>query len=416
MAEPARRAAAWLRALACGLLLLPLLALGHVSGYTDTSIQVSASGVRVIYTAPRDNLLEIDAPPGAPVLDSTRPVGPPEAYLRSVRDGWRVSAGGERCLLTQARSLALEGVPSYQYQFTYVCPHGMDELEIGYSLIFARWPEHENFARVFMAGQRQRMRFTSEQQTLKVPVAQLLAGWGKPLVAGFFDSDPHRVFSPDGSARDAPLPQVVEAAPSLGSLSFAQIDPGFIRLGVSHIFGGVDHVLFVVGLVMLNRQWRGLLLLVTAFTLAHSVTMALSVLGWVDIPAAVAEPLIAASIVYIGLENLWALRRGRGAAAGGVLAGSPWPVLLRRAALVFVFGLVHGVGFSYTLRQMGLREDLLGSLLYFNLGVELGQLAVIAFVLPMLLVLGRLLPIAKVSAGLSTAVVVAGTVMLVGGL
>jgi hydrogenase/urease accessory protein HupE len=301
-------------------------------------------------------------------------------------------------------------VASYQYQFTYVCPDGMDELEIGYSLMFSRWSEHENFVRVFMAGQRQRMRYTSEQQTLTVPVASLLARWGQPLQPGFFDSDPHRVFSADISDPDAPLPKVVQAAPSLGTLDLAQIDPGFIRLGVAHIFGGFDHVLFVVGLVLLNRTWRRLLVLVTAFTLAHSATMALSTLGLVDIPVALAEPLIAASIVYIGLENLWALRRS-GAADADTGSRS---ALLRRAALVFVFGLVHGVGFSYTLRQMGLREDLLGSLLYFNLGVELGQLAVVACVVPALWAVGRLVAVNKVSAGLSTAVVVAGAMMMVG--
>lgn len=395
-------------------------ALAHISGYTDTSIQITAAGVRLIYTAPRDNLLEIG---GAPTAAGDRagtaasgPIGPPEQYLRAVRDGWSISSGGERCLITQAQSRALDSVASYQYQFTYACPGGLDDLRIQYTLLFERWPEHENYARVFLAEQRQRLRFTAEKPTLDVPVAMLLARFGQPLAAGFFDSDPHRAFTltadSEGAGQTAKLPKVVAAVPSLGTLDFSQIDPGFVRLGVGHIFGGVDHLLFVVGLVMLTRTWRRLLLLVTAFTLAHSVTMALSTMGWIELSPAVAEPLIALTIVYIGVENLWALRRG----AATETSASPRldRAAIGRTALVFAFGLIHGVGFSYALRQMGLREDLLGSLLYFNAGVELGQLAIIALAWPLVRWLRRATWSGRVSAGVSTAVALAGVAMMAG--
>ncbi len=389
-----------LRGLLVILLCFPVWAFAHITGFTDTSIQISATGIRILYTLPSDSLLELEGASGQGGL------APPAHYLAAVRDGWTVKSAGERCLLTQARAGALENLPSYQYQFTYVCPQGLDEVAIRYGLFFAKWPDHENFVRMFMADQRQRMRFTAENPEIAVPVRTLLAQWGKPLAAGFFEVDPNRGLKAALEGREGGLPGVVEAAPSLGSIHLAQIDPGFIKLGLEHIFMGLDHVLFVVGLVLVTRSWRRLLALVTAFTLAHSVTLGLSTLGLIDFQPRITEPLIALTILYIGLENLWTLRRGDREAERGAT-----PAMLRRAGLVFGFGLIHGVGFSYVLREMGLREDLLGSLLYFNLGVELGQLAIIAVTLPLVLFWRRLSWGARITAGASTAVACAGALM-----
>lgn len=379
-----------------GLMWLAGPAFAHVSGYTDSSVQVTAAGVRVIFTTPRDNLLEV-LPGGE--------AGDPGYYLNAVRAGWQVSAGGERCLLSQASAKALDGIASYQYQLTWVCPAGLTTLSLGYGLLFDRWAEHENYTRVFLAGQRMRMRFTAEKRTLEIPVAQLLGQWNKPLAAGFFDGDPHRALGPDGEPRDPTQPRVVEAQASLGGLNLDQLDPGFIRLGFKHIFQGLDHVLFVVGMVLLAPQWRRLLLLITAFTLAHSVTLALATLGLVRFDPALAEPLIAATIIYIGFENLWALRTKD---AGPSSTAAMW----RRAGLVFLFGLVHGVGFSYALREMGLREDLLGALLLFNVGVELGQLAIVAVSLPCMLWLGRFAWSGRAKMAAAAAVALAGAAMM----
>jgi hydrogenase/urease accessory protein HupE len=385
------------------LLCAPAAALAHISGFTDTSIQITATGIRILYTLPSDSLLELNAVPGQ------GDIAPPPAYLAAVRDGWSIRAAGERCLITHARARALDKLPSYQYQLTYACPHGVDGLSIGYGLFFERWADHENFVRVFMAGQRQRMRFTAENRTLSIPVAALLAQWGQPLASGFFDADPNRGLKEALAGGEDALPRVVEPAASLGGISLEQLDPGFITLGLKHIFLGLDHVLFVVGLVLVTHSWRRLLLLVTSFTLAHSVTLGLSTLGLVDFPSRVTEPLIALTILYIGLENLWALRRRK---QPRFREDGTGPVL-RRAALVFAFGLIHGVGFSYVLREMGLREDLLGSLLYFNVGVEAGQLAIIAATLPLVLLWRRLSWGGALSALASLAVAGTGAVMFI---
>jgi hypothetical protein len=148
-----------------------------------------------------------------------------------------------------------------------------------------------------------------------------------------------------------------------------------IALGFTHIVpGGLDHVLFVLGLFLLASRTRTLLLQISAFTLAHSATLALAALGLVSVPSSIVEPLIAVSIAYIAIENLM------------TTSISKW-----RLAIVFGFGLLHGLGFAGALADLGISgTDLPVTLVGFNVGVELGQLAV---VLAAALVM-RLLPVA----------------------
>ncbi|WP_050769101.1 HupE/UreJ family protein [Oceanicola granulosus] len=138
----------------------------------------------------------------------------------------------------------------------------------------------------------------------------------------------------------------------------------YIPVGIDHIVPlGLDHILFVLGLFFLSTRLGPLLWQVSAFTLAHTITLAAAALGYVTVPASVVEPIIAASIVYVAVENI--LR-------GGQL--TPW-----RPAVVFGFGLLHGLGFASVLGAFGLPEgSFLPALIGFNIGVELGQLAVIA--------------------------------------
>lgn len=137
----------------------------------------------------------------------------------------------------------------------------------------------------------------------------------------------------------------------------------YIGIGFEHILPlGLDHILFVVGLFLLSTRLRPLLIQITAFTLAHTVTLALGMLGIVTIPGSIVEPLIAASIVYVAIENI--LMKGM----------SPW-----RPFVVFAFGLLHGLGFAGVLTEFGIPNgQFLPALIGFNIGVELGQLTVIA--------------------------------------
>lgn len=137
----------------------------------------------------------------------------------------------------------------------------------------------------------------------------------------------------------------------------------YFALGFTHILPhGTDHILFVLGLFFLSRRWKPILLQVTSFTIAHTITLALTIYGLVSLPPSVVEPLIALSIVYVAVENLFT-RELR-----------PW-----RVALVFAFGLLHGMGFAGVLSELGLpRSEFLPALVSFNAGVEAGQVAVIA--------------------------------------
>jgi len=145
----------------------------------------------------------------------------------------------------------------------------------------------------------------------------------------------------------------------------------FVPTGVHHILIGPDHLLFLVGLLLLGGSIRQLLLIVTAFTLAHSITLTLAALSLVTPPASIIEPAIALSIVYVGIDNLL-VRGGRDV----------------RGWIAFLFGFIHGFGFASVLREMGLPSRALGwSLFSFNLGVEIGQLFVVVIVASALLTL-----------------------------
>jgi hydrogenase/urease accessory protein HupE len=169
----------------------------------------------------------------------------------------------------------------------------------------------------------------------------------------------------------------------------------FTRSGIHHIAIGPDHILFIVGLLLLGGSLRRLLAIVTAFTLGHSLTLALATLHVVDPPARIIEPAIALSIVYVGADNLLVGTRGRDV--------RPWVALF--------FGLVHGFGFASVLRETGLPDRALGlSLFSFNLGVEIGQAAIVVVVSSALMLLrGRNAPLAARLATVgSVAVMLAG--------
>ncbi len=176
------------------------------------------------------------------------------------------------------------------------------------------------------------------------------------------DKDSYAAILSDGALSD-PLPREGAATDSAGAV-FAR----YIVSGFEHIVPkGLDHILFVLGLFFFALHLRPMLLQVTAFTLAHTVTLALASLNIVSIPASIVEPLIAASIVYVAVENIF----------GGAIAGGR--IGLARVAVVFGFGLLHGLGFASVLGDVGLQDNrFFVGLIGFNIGVELGQLAVIA--------------------------------------
>ncbi len=165
----------------------------------------------------------------------------------------------------------------------------------------------------------------------------------------------------------------------------------FIPSGVHHILIGPDHILFLVGLLLLGGTWGALVRIVTAFTVGHSITLSLAALNFVTPPASIIEPAIALSIVFVGADNLV---RGDGRDL--------------RAWVALTFGLVHGFGFANVLREFGLPKEALGwSLFSFNVGVEIGQLAIV------LVVAGGLAAIRRRSTTWGQRVASAGSVVVI---
>lgn len=156
----------------------------------------------------------------------------------------------------------------------------------------------------------------------------------------------------------------MERAPSHEVVSF------YLKLGIRHIIpDGLDHILFVVGLCLLSTRFKAILWQATAFTVAHTITLALSMKNIIVAPPEIVEPIIALSIMFVAIENIIFNEL------------KPW-----RVVIVFLFGLIHGLGFASSLNEIGLpRNKFLTSILSFNVGVELGQIVVIAAVFALLI-------------------------------
>ena len=182
------------------------------------------------------------------------------------------------------------------------------------------------------------------------------------------DRYPLEIKQPDGSStiewiEGTNWSDVIDLSKSFTPPTPMETARQYLSLGYTHILPkGLDHILFVIGIFLLSPRLKPMLLQVTAFTVAHSITLGLSIYGVLSLPSRIVEPLIALSIAYVAIENLVTREL------------KPW-----RLGLVFMFGLLHGLGFAGVLRELGLpRDQFLTALLTFNLGVEGGQLTVIA--------------------------------------
>lgn len=169
--------------------------------------------------------------------------------------------------------------------------------------------------------------------------------------------------------------QTVRLTPSrpefkvIGGAGPAAVMRTYFKLGVEHILLGFDHLLFILALVFLVQGWRRLLATITAFTVAHSLTLAAATFGWLQVPQAPVEAVIALSIMFVAVE---VLHRHRGRT--GIATRKPWIV-------AFTFGLLHGLGFAGALRSVGLPDHAIPlALAFFNVGVEAGQLLFVAAV------------------------------------
>ncbi len=245
---------------------------------------------------------------------------------RAVGERLRIGAAGTPCLLESA-TLALEEEDGVLFDARYACGEGARTAELG------------AFFAALGAGHRQAA-FVHEGEG--APREALLHAGATELELG------------GGEARAEPVSRLGVAR-------------DYLVLGVEHIWFGVDHVVFLLGLVLIGGRLRDVVAMATAFTIAHSITLALAVLELVVPSGALIEPLIALSVAYVGVENL-----------RGTDPTTRWRITA-------AFGLVHGFGFAGALAEVGLpQESVPLALLSFNVGVELGQLAILLVVVPLL--------------------------------
>ena len=276
------------------------------------------------------------------------------------------------CILMFILSLAPQATMAHQLRFAYLQIHQTDIER--YSVLFklpqpeASWPT---------------IKFPSHCGSLVEPIANAsLQQWEiqcpgglageKIAIIGLSDQLPEvlaRVENLDGTSAvarmtvSAPSFVVADQADAL-SVSFS-----YFKFGVEHILLGVDHLLFVFTLLLIVDRGKRLLITITAFTVAHSITLALATLNIVHVPPAPVEAVIALSIVFVARELL-RLQQGR----PSLTACKPWLV-------AFSFGLLHGLGFASALREVGLpHTHIPTALLFFNIGVEAGQLLFVALI------------------------------------
>ena len=180
--------------------------------------------------------------------------------------------------------------------------------------------------------------------------------------------------------------------------TLAQVIARYVAAGIEHIFLGYDHIAFLIAIVLWARRLWPVVKVVTAFTIAHSITLSLAALGIVVIPSAIVEPAIAASIVYVAVENFFSRN------------------IDRRWRDTFAFGLIHGFGFASALQEFGLpRGAVVPALGAFNIGVEFGQIAIVSLIVPALIALDRVLAASRDAARTASLVyTLSGIIALLG--
>lgn len=304
--------------------LAPSGALAHSASVSYSELEVNGAQVdaRFHFSAiDLSTLLKVDTN-SQPELDALTP-----ALQRMLLTPIVVTSGGKPCTLEPGKA-APDGPDGALLHATFRCAAAIDELSLGAGFIDLFPPGHTHLAKIIFGPDE---------------IFQRVAQAEEPRF--------------DVERTQRPLARATR----------------FLWLGLQHILLGPDHLAFLLALLLLGGTFPELVKIVTSFTVAHSITLAVSALGFVSAPARVVEPLIALSIVYASVENLWALRR----------KGRVETALAHRWAVAFVFGLVHGFGFATGLGKLP-RSGLANGLVSFNLGVELGQILLVALLLPAL--------------------------------
>jgi hydrogenase/urease accessory protein HupE len=308
------------------LVLLPATAIAHILSVSYSHLELVPDGLESVYRLPLDDMdllllldQDLDEHVSATELENAR-----DTIANFIADRSAVNMNG-RLITPELTTITVwqdkEDFPYLEVRVHYYVAAEVNQLEVTYRFLTELYPDHRTLAEFSVGGDK--LQFVSQHENT----------WSWQ--------------------RDA-------------DTSWSNI-AGFVLFGMEHIFSGYDHLLFLLGLLLVGRGLKNLVRIVTAFTVAHSVTLALATLGIVQPAGWFIEAAIALSIVYVGVENLL-VREVR-----------------HRWRIAFVFGLVHGFGFAGLLREMNMGQaGLLVSLLTFNAGVEIGQVLIVALAWPLL--------------------------------
>ncbi|WJH35202.1 HupE/UreJ family protein [Paenibacillus sp. CC-CFT747] len=308
---------------------------------------------------------------------TAKPQGPSwtdSDLLRMIGESLEVTADGQKGRVDLKASSVdkKNGMDMLTLQLEYPFPKPVGEYKVNYHFFYdLDDPQHQNFVTLWENGKQVQRVFNKDLREIKLT----------PSGAGQAET------STSLSAKEA------SSVESGGSWSVTFRD--FFVTGVKHIWNGYDHLLFLLGLLILKQSTKEYIRIVSAFTVGHSVTLALAALEIVRAPLSVIEPLIALSIVFIAVENLWFKRHGH------------------RWLIALGFGFIHGFGFADILHG-ALGEHYLSALLSFNLGVEAGQLVVLGALLPLLLYLRRITWYPRVLYAASGLIALMGTYWFIG--
>lgn len=258
----------------------------HVEGVTDTMVEIKQSGIALEYTVPLVDLEAMGDKAGLP-------------YEELISTGFGIANEETACVLTSFSQQPLENIGSQQYFLDFDCDSDIQTLSIEYKLIPYLDASHNNFTRVTLQRGTKNFVLSAHSPRIEIPVAYILYYW-----------------STLSSANESGLESQTASATDAESIAMAEdfedgfMDSGhYFPVGFSHILKGYDHVLFLIGLLLLPFGFRSLILLATSFTLAHSITLALSVFDYLSLPVAPVEIAIACSIVYVAVENLWEIHK-----------------------------------------------------------------------------------------------------------
>lgn len=314
--------------------------LAHDVSLTYTSITANENKIYLGLSTPFDNILSY-----YPEKDRAIEEIDEKFFIPHFKKGFVVKNNGKVCDPKLINSTKDFEIKSVNYQFEFTCPGNLDKVRFDYNLFFNVSEAHENIAEFTIGQYFSQIIFSQKQPSYELPVGEINS--------------------------------------KLNTYNMLWERFTFFVLGIKHILIGYDHILFLIGLLLITISIKSILKIVTSFTVAHSITLIMATLGIFAMPQRITESLIALSIVYVALENIFVTH-----------AHPKWKQFKlfhmfgntkKRWMITFLFGLIHGFGFSFVLRELGLpKEGLIQSLLLFNVGVEIGQLAIVAPIFPIL--------------------------------